>query len=226
MRILLVEDQVTLREVTRQFLHDRGFAVDAVERGAEALAAVADTDYDAVNIDLGLPDIDGMKLVSHVQSRAQKPATLIVTARDALESRVEGLNRGADDYILKPFELVELEARLRSVLRRRNAASDVGHTCGHLMFTPADQQASVAGMPVALTRGEAALLEELLRAAGRTLVRDSLEDRLYGFDDTVSRNALEALVSRLRKKLAASGASVEIETKRGIGYRLRPIAET
>jgi two-component system OmpR family response regulator len=220
MRILLVEDQAELSGIMRNFLHSRGFAIDTVECGEEALAAVEAADYDGVILDLGLPRMDGMEVLSRLRSRGKNLPTLVVTARDALESRVTALNSGADDYIIKPFELVELEARLRSLLRRAGPQRDLTHSCGNLTFTPVGQHAAVDGNPLELTRGEAALLEELLRTPGRTIVRDTLSERLYSFDEIVSRNALEALVSRLRKKLAASGATVEIETKRGIGYRM------
>ena len=220
MRILLVEDQAELSGIMRNFLHSRGFAIDTVECGEEALAAVEAADYDGVILDLGLPRMDGMEVLSRLRSRGKNLPTLVVTARDALESRVTALNSGADDYIIKPFELVELEARLRSLLRRTGPQRDLTHSCGNLTFTPVGQHAAVDGSPLELTRGEAALLEELLRTPGRTIVRDTLSERLYSFDEIVSRNALEALVSRLRKKLATSGATVEIETKRGIGYRM------
>jgi DNA-binding response OmpR family regulator len=226
MRLLLVEDHEALRDLTRKYLHNRGFAVDAVGSGSEAAAAVSVADYDAVILDLGLPDIDGITLMGRLKAqRKDDVPMLIITARDALQDRVEGLNRGADDYIVKPFELTELEARLRSILRRSRAGLGCCYEAGNLTFSAPNQQAWVAGSPIELTRLESALLEELLRAAGRVIVKDSLEDRLYGFDEVVSKNALEALVSRLRKKLAAAGASVCVDTKRGIGYRLRAADE-
>ena len=130
------------------------------------------------------------------------------------------MNTGADDYIVKPFELVELEARLRAVLRRPGVREDIVLSYGPLALDTVSREASVRGVLLDLSRREAALLEELLRAAGRIVVKDTLEDRLYALDRSVTANALEAIVSRLRKKLAAAHASVRIDTKRGVGYRL------
>ncbi len=143
-----------------------------------------------------------------------------MTARDALEDRVRGLDAGADDYIVKPFALAELEARLRAVLRRPGGRDGPVRACGRLLFDVTARAASVDGVPLDLTRREAALLEELLRVGGRVVVKDTLEERLYGFDEPVTPNALEAAVSRLRRRLGEAGAGVRIETKRGIGYRL------
>jgi DNA-binding response OmpR family regulator len=153
------------------------------------------------------------------QTGGRLPA-LIVTARDGLENRLLGLNSGADDYILKPFELVELEARLRVVLRRPGRRGSTTNSFGRLMLDPRSRQVFVEGVAIELTRRELALLEELLRAAGRIVVKDALEDRLYSLDKEVSSNAIEATVSRLRRKLAAADASVSINTVRGIGYRI------
>jgi two-component system response regulator QseB len=219
MRVLLLEDHAALREMIGDYLAQRGFAIDAFERGDEAVAAVAVASYDAIILDLGLPDVDGMEVLTTIRASGALPA-VIVTARDAVDDRVRGLNGGADDYLVKPFALVELEARLRAVLRRPGRRSEVVHTCGRLTFDAAARQAAVSETVLALSRRETALLEELLRARGRVVIKDVLEERLYGFDQAVSRNALEATVSRLRRSLAEAGAQVRIETKRGIGYRL------
>lgn len=221
MRVLLVEDHRAMRGLIADHLRGHGFTVDAVERGDEALAATAVVGYDAVILDLGLPDMDGMEVLRRLRggSRPDVPA-LILTARDSIEARVDGLDAGADDYILKPFDFTELEARLRAVLRRPGTRRETVYGHGDLTFDPASRAATVGGMRLDLTRREASVLEELIRAAGRIVVRDALEDRLYGFDDDVSGNALEASVSRLRRKLAAAGSVVGIEATRGIGYRL------
>lgn len=222
MRVLVVEDHRAMREIIISHLQDCGFVVDAVERGDEAIAATAAIGYDAVILDLGLPDMDGMEVLRRLRGAGgADPPALILTARDRVEDRVGGLNAGADDYILKPFDLAELEARLRAVLRRPGLRREVAHCYGDLSFDPASRIAAVAGAELTLTRREASVLEELIRAAGRIVVKDTLEDRLYGFDDEVSGNALEAAVSRLRRKLAAAGSTVRIEATRGIGYRLR-----
>ena len=227
MRILLLEDHPTLRQMIADHLAQRGFAVDAVERGEEAIAAVDVAPYDALILDLGLPDLDGMEVLATLQERTSGGLpTLVVTARDALEDRVRGLDAGADDYIVKPFALAELEARLRAVLRRPGGVTGPSAPAAGCCSTSAARAASVDGVPLDLTRREAALLEELLRAGGRVVVKDTLEERLYGFDEPVTPNALEAAVSRLRRRLGEAGAGVRIETKRGIGYRLVAGEET
>jgi DNA-binding response OmpR family regulator len=223
MRILLVEDHPALREVVASHLASRGFVVDAFSSGRDALAAVSVASYDAIILDLGLPDIEGMDLLARIRERTrhQVPA-LIATARDGLSDRVGGLNAGADDYLVKPFDLVELEARLRAILRRPGArANDLGQ-CGRLRVDYNARAAAVDGLPLDLQRREFALLEQLLRSNGNLVVRDVLEDRIYGLDDPVTPNALEALISRLRKKLENSQCGARIETRRGIGYRLVP----
>ena len=221
MQVLLVEDHPAMREMVADHLARRGFAVDAVGCAREAYAALAIVAYDALLLDLGLPDADGITVLSEARAAsAGNLPVLIVTARDALEDRVRGLNAGADDYIVKPFDLTELEARLRAVLRRSGPRAELTLCCGRLAFDPASRQATVGGVVLDLTRRETDLLEQLLRAAGRTVVKDTLEERLYSFGERVTPNALEAAVSRLRKRLANVTAGVRIETKWGIGYRL------
>jgi two-component system response regulator QseB len=222
MRVLLLEDHTALREMIGDHLTQRGFAVDGFGRGDEASAAAAVAAYDAIILDLGLPDVDGMEVLATIRAVRAEGAlpAVIVTARDAVDDRVRGLNAGADDYLVKPFALVELEARLRAVLRRPGQRTEVVYSCGSLTFDPASRVAAVSERVLDLSRRESALLEELLRARGRVVIKDVLEERLYGFDEAVSRNALEATVSRLRRSLGECGAGVRIETKRGIGYRL------
>ena len=221
MKVLLVEDHAAMREMISDHLVERGFTVDAVGHAEDAYAALAVASYDALVLDLGLPDADGMQLLKEARAcTVRHLPTLIVTARDALDDRTRGLNTGADDCIVKPFELVELEARLRAVLRRPGVREDIVLSYGPLALDTVSREASVRGVLLDLSRREAALLEELLRAAGRIVVKDTLEDRLYALDRSVTANALEAIVSRLRKKLAAAHASVRIDTKRGVGYRL------
>jgi DNA-binding response OmpR family regulator len=221
MRILLVEDHPLLRKMMRDYLSLRDFAVDPVSCAGDARAALVAVSYDGLVLDLGLPDGDGMEILREIRSRTGSSLPiLLVTARDVLEDRVKGLNAGADDYIIKPFDLVELEARLRAVLRRPGTRDCPTMRVGALNFNPASRQASVNGAMLNLARRETDLLEQLLRAAGRTVVKDALEERLYSFGEPVTPNALEAAVSRLRKRLANVAGSIRIETKRGIGYRL------
>jgi two-component system response regulator QseB len=220
MRVLLVEDHRAMRELIVDHLRERGFAVDAVSRGQDALAAAAITHLDAVILDLGLPDLDGMEVLALLRcSRPELPAILL-TARDGVEDRLRGLNAGADDYIVKPFNLLELEARLRAVLRRTGNRRGTAYSLGEIVFDTSTREAFARGRRIDLTRREAALLEEFLRVPGQVITKDLLEDRLYALEDSGSSNALEAAVSRLRRKLAAAHAALLIETKWGIGYRL------
>lgn len=223
MRVLLVEDNRAMREAIAEHLRGCGFAVDMVDQGEEALASAAVAAYDAVILDLGLPDMDGVDVLRELRrSRGTHIPALILTARDGIADRVGGLDAGADDYILKPFDLTELEARLRAVLRRPGTRRDVIYQYGGLSFDPASRSAKVADTALDLTRREASVLEELIRAGGRIVVKDTLEERVYGFDDEVGSNALEASVSRLRRKLLTAQSDVRIEAARGIGYRLQP----
>ena len=223
MQVLLVEDHDELRDMLHAHLLQVGFAADAVRCGLDALAAVEAAPYDAVILDLGLPDLDGVEVLRRLRAGpAAGLPILVLTARQSIGDRVQGLDAGADDYLVKPFDMLELDARLRSITRRTERRPDASRPLhvGDLRFDPPAREAMVGETKLALTRRETALLEELLRGGGRTLVRDVLEDRLYGFAEVFTGNALEATVSRLRRRLAAAGSSVAIETVRGIGYRL------
>ena len=223
MRVLLVEDHAELRDMLQAHLRQAGFTADAVACGRDALAAVGDAAYDAVILDLGLPDLDGVEVLRELRGgRAVVLPILVLTARQSVGERVQGLDAGADDYLVKPFDMLELDARLRSIIRRirRRPEAAPALDFGDLRFDPPSREAAVGGTVLALTRREATLLEELLRGGGRTLVRDVLEDRLYGHAEMFTGNALEATVSRLRRRLAAAGSTVTVETVRGIGYRL------
>ena len=220
MRVLLVEDHRAMREMIADHLEERGFAVDAVGRGEHAIAAAAVASMDAVILDLGLPDMDGMAVLSSLRVSHPELPAIILTARDSVDDRLLGLNAGADDYIVKPFNILELEARLRAVLRRAGSPRGTTHSLGGVTFDTVTREAAAFGKSLELTRREAALLEELIRVPGQVITKDRLEDRLYALEDAGSANALEAAVSRLRRKLAAAHASLQIETKWGIGYRL------
>lgn len=222
MKLLVVEDHPSLRSLLVDHLRHRGFAVDAVETGQDALAAQRVTRYDAMILDLGLPDMDGQRVLAQRASGRDGPIPCIVlTARDAVESRITSLDAGADDYMLKPFDVRELEARVRAVLRRASRPL-VSLVCGNLVFEPQSRHASVDGKVLELSRRETMLLEEMLRASPRIVVKEYLEEHLYANSESVTLNAIEALVSRLRRKLANGGAQVCIQTVRGIGYRLVP----
>jgi len=220
MKILVVDDHPPLRDLLSSHMTRCGFIVDVAATGKEAIDAMRCTRYDAMILDLGLPDIDGTQvLLARGTGKGAPTPCIVLTARDAVESRIAGLNAGADDYVLKPFSVSELEARLRAVLRR---SSQVFHalTQGNLTFEPQSRHAVVAGKVLELPRRESMLLEEMLRSAPRIAIKDHLEERLYNHGESITLNAIEALVSRLRRKLVAAGASVRIDTVRGIGYRI------
>jgi DNA-binding response OmpR family regulator len=223
MKLLVVEDNRDLIDMIATHLGAHGFSVDAVRTGAEALAHLSATAYDAMVLDLGLPDMDGMEVLRGLRAHAMLP-TLILTARDSIAHRIAGLDAGADDYILKPFDLAEFEARLRAVLRRPGLRGTSPLNFGDLSFEPSTHSARVGANAIDLTRQEATLCEALVRNGDRIVVRDVLTELLAAPGEEFSANALEAIVSRLRRKLAAGGAAVRIETVRGIGYRLRAAA--
>ena len=221
MKILVVEDSPPLQSLIVAHLRHRGFAADPAGTGAAALDAVAGAAYDAAILDLGLPDMDGLEVLRALRTGAGSALpVLILTARDSVQQRIAGLDAGADDYILKPVDIAELDARLRAVLRRPGTRQHPVHAYQDLAFDPATRLASRDGRAIDLTLREASLFEALIRDAGRVVVRDVLADRLYDLEAEVSANAIEATVSRLRRKLAGAGAAARIETLRGIGYRL------
>lgn len=230
MRILLVEDHAALRELTSAHLAARGFVVDEVGGIEEAWAALEATRYDALVVDLGLPDGDGAELIARrghaAARRGEAPApALILTARDSLEDRLAGLNGGADDYLVKPFRVEELEARLRAVLRRPGARLERVLSLANVSLDTVTRDIRVGGASWLLPRREALLLEALLLAQGRLVVRDDLADRLYTSEEAVTPNALEMVVSRLRRSLVEACAKVLIETQRGVGYRIVPASQ-
>ena len=226
MRLLLVEDHHALRDMLAAHLRACGFLADAAGRGDAAIALLAAGAYDAVVLDLGLPDRDGLEVLAHLRGVAQCAVpVLVLTARDGIGDRVGGLDAGADDYLLKPFDLDEFDARLRALLRRGrlhdlHPAQPRLLRLGDLVLDAEAREARVGGATLDLTRRELSLLEELMRAGGRTVVRDALEERLWGLGETAHGNALEAAVSRLRRRLAHGGSAASLETIRGIGYRL------
>jgi len=220
MKLLIVEDHQEINGLLSQHLERIGFAVDAVRTGRTALDAMAVGEYDALLLDLGLPDMDGMEVLSQCQKSDKRIPCIVLTARDALSSRLAGFNAGADDYVLKPFEISELEARLRAVLRRVQGVRHQTLSLGNVAFETESRFTTVNGRQVELLRREAMLLEEMLKVWPRIAVKEGLEERLYASREVVTLNAVEALVSRLRRKLRDSGADVQIDTVRGIGYRM------
>jgi len=216
MRILLVEDDPMISEVVAAGLRDESFAIDVVSSGNEALPAFRAQHYDIVLLDLGLPGKDGFSILAELRQSDSPVAVLIVTARDALEDRLQGLNGGADDYIIKPFELSELLARIRAVLRRNAGHSSPLLSNGELSLDPIAHQACVLAsqQTVLLSAREYALLEALMLRPGRILSRSELEDRIYGWGDEVESNAVEFLIHSLRKKLGREA----IKNVRGVGW--------
>lgn len=220
MRVLLVEDERRMVELLTTALSTAGFVVDAVTNCADGRDALASVSYDAAILDLGLPDGDGLTLLTDTRSAGNKLPILILTARDTVEDRVVGLDSGADDYLVKPFAMAELVARTRALLRRPGGALGSLLQAGNLAFDTVERDVTVAGRPVILPRRESATLEHLMRRVGRVVPKAVLEDKLYGIDDELESNAIPVHVHHLRRKLIEAGATVEIHTIRGVGYLL------
>jgi len=220
MRLLIVEDEPDLGILLRDALVCAGFATDLVTGIADADNYLRLATYDAIILDLGLADGDGLTLLRALRRRGGMLPVLILTARDAPEDRVTGLDAGADDYLIKPFHMPELVSRMRALLRRPNAALGVVLELGNLVLDTAARQATVGSTPLVLSPREMALLELLLRRQGRVVAREAIEQGLYGFDTTLGSNAMEVLVHRLRRKLAEARAHAVVHTLRGVGYLL------
>jgi|JI9StandDraft_2_1071091.scaffolds.fasta_scaffold08447_4 two-component system response regulator QseB len=218
MRLLLIEDNDRLAEFLEKALRDAGFAVDRAESCAAATASFDASGFDAVILDLGLPDGDGLALLKSRRATGDRTPVLILTARDGLSDRVGGLNAGADDYLPKPFAMEELIARVKALLRRPGAALSVQLTLGNICLDTVGPSITIDGRAATLTRRELALMEILLRRPGKVISRGAIEEGLYSFSDEVGSNALEVLVSRLRKKLGSLGADINLHTVRGVGY--------
>lgn len=221
MRLLLIEDEPELSQLVGGNLSRAGFAVDAAASLDEAQAAVKTMRYDVILLDRRLPDGDGLDFLKALRSRDDATPVIILTARDAVADRVLGLNGGADDYLVKPFAIEELVARVNAVLRRPAEALNLRLRVGNLEFDTAHREASVDGHAIQLPRREVGLLELLLRRAGRVVTRDALQDALYGAGDEIESNAVDANLSRLRKRLSESGADVRIRAVRGVGYLIQ-----
>jgi DNA-binding response OmpR family regulator len=224
-RLLIIEDESRLAEILKGELGRAGFAVDAVGLSRQAEAALASVPYDAAILDLGLPDGDGLSLLGELRSSGSRIPILILTARDAVEDRVSGLNAGADDYLVKPFAMAELVARTKALLRRQGGALGVTLVAGNIAFDTIGREVTVAGSSVLLPRRETAILEHLMRRLGRVVPKGMLEEKLYGFDHELDSNVVPVHVHHLRRKLVDAGASAEIHTVRGVGYLLGEVQE-
>jgi two-component system response regulator TctD len=219
MRLLIVEDNQKLASWLAKLLRAERYVVDVVHEGPDGVLALRTQPYDVAIVDLGLPGLGGIELIRTVRQGGTNTPILILTADDSLERRITGLNAGADDYLAKPFEVTELEARIRALARRTGSAKRAQLELGPLHFDQNTKVFSLANVPLHVSPREHSLLEKLLRNAGMTVSKASLLESLYGFDDDVDLSAIELYVHRLRKKL--EGSEVTIVTLRGLGYLLR-----
>lgn len=221
MRILLIEDDSMIGDGIKAGLGKLGFTLDWFTDGEMGRAALDSAPYDAVILDLSLPGIDGMQLLREWRRDGKDTPVLILTARDALEQRVSGLQAGADDYLCKPFALVEVAARLQALIRRRHGQISPTITHGNLHFNPAARSATLNGEAVVLTQREISVMELFLNNKGRVLPRPLIQEKLYSWDDEVSSNAVEVHIHHLRKKLGNGF----IRTVHGVGYTLGDATE-
>ena len=223
MRILLVEDNQVLADGLVALLRGSGYAVDWVSDGTSALAATATESFDLVILDLNLPEMDGISVLRSMRARQERAAVLILTARGSPEERVKGLDLGADDYMIKPFDVSELEARVRVLLRRQAGLRSSTVSYGKVSFDLTSRTFSAEGVPLDIPARELGILELLFMRAGKVVAKEAIMQSLAGFDDELSGNAIEQYVSRLRKRLAHHGLTVK--TARGIGYYLERLPE-
>ena len=214
MRILLVEDDAALSQALQLALTEQGFVVNAVSTGRDAQMVIRTSDCDAVILDLGLPDMDGLEVLKFARQKASRLPVLVLTARDGVDDRIRGLDLGADDYLVKPFAMAELFARLRVIERRLGTASSALVRVGELALDSSQQQVFLAEQPLDLSRREYMVLKALMESAGRIKTREQLEASLYAWGEEVASNALEVHISNLRKKLPNGF----IKTIRGVGY--------
>jgi len=220
-RILVVEDNATLAGGLAAVLKSSGYAVDVVGDGASAVAVVATERFDLVILDLNLPEMDGLDVLRTIRGRQDDVAVLILSARDSLTEKITGLNLGADDYMVKPFDVDELEARVRTLMRRRAGLKAATVSFGDVVLDLNTRSFSSRGAAIDIPARELGLLETLFMRAGKVVAKQAIIESLAGFDEDLSANAVEQYVSRLRKRLAPCGLTVR--TARGIGYYLEKI---
>ncbi|WP_100655763.1 response regulator [Alteromonas flava] len=217
MRILLVEDDIPLAEGLRRSLKREQYAVDWVETGRYAIAAIAAATADMVILDLGLPDMDGLEVLRHAKQAQKSLPVLVLTARDGIDSKVKGLDLGADDYLAKPFEMAELLARIRVIERRQGTANASLITISNVVLDSVANTLECDGLPVNLSRREYMIVKSLMEGAGRIQSKSQLETKLYEWGEEVSSNTIEVHVHNARKKLPDGF----IQTVRGVGYVMR-----
>lgn len=214
MRLLLVEDDTMIGESVLDLLRVEHYAVDWVKDGEMAETALRSQTYDLILLDLGLPRVDGLTVLRTLRSRKERIPVLIATARDSVQQRIDGLDAGADDYVLKPYDLDELLARIRALLRRAAGRAEPVYEHKGVTINPATREVTVGGQPVVLSAREWAVLEPLIARPGLVLSRAQLEEKLYSWKDEISSNAVEVYIHGLRKKLGAE----LIQNVRGVGY--------
>jgi two-component system OmpR family response regulator len=218
MRLLLVEDDLILKDGLERSFTKSGYAVDVMTDGESANKLLSYQEYDVIVLDLGLPKLDGFEVLKRLRARGSKTPVLILTALEDTQNRVKGLDLGADDYLAKPFELAELEARIRALIRRGVSGGSATISFGDLVFDTSGRQCLVKDIPLALSARESALLELLMLKATKVVSKAKILEHLCSWDEEISENAVEVSVSRLRKKLNPFG--IEIRTIRGLGYLL------
>jgi two-component system copper resistance phosphate regulon response regulator CusR len=220
MRVLLVEDDARMAESAERFLRNAGFAVDVAPDGATALSLAAVNPYDAVVLDLGLPDMDGLAVCRRLRSQPHQPRILMATARDAVESRIAGLDMGADDYLVKPYALGELVARLRAVLRRPGEALPAVLRVADLSLDTGSRAAHRGTREIPLTAKEFAVLEVLMRHPGTVMTREHISHHAWDDNYDPLSNVIDVYIGRLRRKIDHDGEVPLVETMRGAGYRI------
>lgn len=220
MRLLVIEDEERLSDILKSKLGEIGFTVDIAGSAEDASIALELINYDAAVLDLGLPDGDGLAVLNAARAAGKALPILILTARDAVEDRVAGLNAGADDYLTKPFAMAELVARIKALLRRPGAVLGMTLEAGNVRLDTIGRELSIGGNPVRLSRRELAILEQMMRRFGRIVPKAVLEEKVYGIDEEPDSNPIPVHVHHLRRQLETASANVEIHTIRGVGYIL------
>lgn len=220
MRLLLVEDDEMIGETIVETMRQTGYAVDWARDAREADLSLLHDLYDLVMLDLGLPGDDGLNVLKRYRQRQGNAPAIILTARDAVQSRIDGLDAGADDYLVKPFDLDELSARVRALLRRRTGQTNPLYTHGGLVLNPVTHEVTLDGEALALVPREFSLLQILIEEPSRVFTRSEIEEKMYGWGEEVDSNTIQVHIHSLRRKIGADW----IVTVRGVGYRLRSLA--
>ena len=220
MRLLVIEDEDRLSAILKAKLTESGFVVDVASGAADAVATLELVNYDAAILDLGLPDGDGLEVLAAARHMGKALPILILTARDAVEDRVAGLNAGGDDYLTKPFAMSELIARINALLRRPGGVLGITLEAGNLRLDTVGRELTIDEVPIRLSRQELAILEQMMRRLSRIVPKAVLEEKLYGIDEEPDSNTIPVHVHHLRRQMQTANASLSIHTIRGVGYIL------